>query len=124
MPLRADQITDLPGLPKHGNNKYTRQQLHLDTQDVTGRMMTWLQQGNRLEAMLAETKLKDILISLGILTDKMLLLDGQPTQIIGVQQQQKLDEVSTALATLLQQRGLTKQVTLTERKVAIEMREP
>lgn len=86
--------------------------------------MQWLLQGDRLEAMLAEQKLKDIGILLGIGTEKVLLLEGQPTSIIGQPQQVKLDQLGTAVATLLQQRGLAKSVTLTERSATVNLNEP
>lgn len=114
----------IAGLRPNGDHRYSREQLHTDTKHLTGRMMQWLQQGDRLEQLLAETKLKDVLIGLGILTDKMLLLDGQPTQIIGMAQQVKLDEVTKALATVMQQRGLTPTVTLTERTMDIALKDP
>jgi hypothetical protein len=80
-----------------------------------------LKQGDRLETLLGETKLKDIGILMGILTDKTLLLEGQPTQIIGVPQQAQLDQIGQALHVALQQRGLSPQVKLTERTATIEL---
>lgn len=86
--------------------------------NITGRTLQWLNQGTRLEDMLAETKLKDIAIVLGIATEKTLLLEGQPTQIIGQPQQAKLDQLGQALQTALKQRGLVK---LTERTATIDL---
>lgn len=85
---------------------------------LSGRTMTWLLEGTRLESMLAETKLKDIGILMGIATEKTLLLDGQPTAIIGQPQQAKLDQIGQALQVALKQRGLVK---LTERTATIEV---
>lgn len=102
--------------------RYDRKQLALDTTQLTGRITTWLLEGDRLETLLSETKLKDALIALGVATDKMLLLEGQPTQIIGQPQQAKLDQLGQALATALHQRGLNQQVQLTERTATIELK--
>jgi hypothetical protein len=61
------------------------------------------------------------MVALGIATDKMLALEGQPNANIGTPQQAKLDQLSTALASVLQQRGLgTGTVTLTERTVELK----
>ena len=79
--------------------------------------MDWLHQGNRLEDMMAETKLRDIGVMLGIATEKVLLLEGQPTQIISQPQHQAIDRLGVALKDALEKRGL---VTLTERKISIE----
>lgn len=84
---------------------------------LSGRTMTWLLDGTRLETMLQETKLKDVAILMGIATEKTLLLDGQPTAIIGQPQQAKLDQIGQALQTALKQRGLVK---LTERTIELE----
>jgi hypothetical protein len=104
--------------------KYDRKQLGLDTKQLTGRMTRWLLEGDRLETMLADTKFRDIMVSLGIATDKMLLLEGQPTQIIGQPQQAKLDQLSQALATAMKQRGIGQTVTLTERTATVNLNEP
>ena len=73
----------------------------------------------RLEALLAETKLKDIGVMLGIATEKVLLLDGSPTQIIGTAEQKKLDELFPALMNEVKRRGST--VKLTERAAEIKI---
>jgi hypothetical protein len=101
--------------------RYGRKQLQLDIAGLTERTIGWLKQGDRLETLLGETKLKDIGILMGILTDKTLLLEGQPTQIIGVPQQAQLDQIGQALHVALQQRGLSPQVKLTERTATIEL---
>jgi hypothetical protein len=84
-------------------------------------MIDWLQVGNRLETMLEESKFKDIFIALGIATEKTLLMEGQPTQIIAQAQQTKLDQLGVVLKNVLEQRGI---VTLTERKAEVKLDEP
>ena len=102
-------------------HRYEREQLKADTSLVTGRMMKYLTEGTRLETLMAETKLRDLMVSMGIMTDKLLLLDGQPTQIIGTPQQKQLDEVGAAVLQALKERGLGgPAVTLTERTVTLE----
>ena len=98
---------------------YTRKDLQLETAELTGRVTKWLLEGDRLERMLTETKLKDVMVTLGIATDKMLALEGQPVVNMGTPQQAKLDQLSGALAAVLQQRGVGT-VTVTERKVEIQ----
>jgi len=49
-----------------------------------------------------------------------LLLEGQPNANLGVPQQAKLDEVTAALAAVMQQRGLG---TVTVRERTIEVQE-
>ena len=98
---------------------YTRKDLQLETAELTRRVTTWLLEGDRLERMLVETKLKDVMVTLGIATDKMLALEGQPLANVGTPQQAKLDQLSGALAAVLQQRGLGT-VTVTERKVELK----
>jgi hypothetical protein len=102
---------------------YTRKALELDTRELTGRLTRWLLEGERLETLLAETKLRDVMIAVGIMTDKMLLLEGQPNANLGVPQQAKLDQVTAALAAVMQQRGLGT-VTLTERTVEMKEKVP
>ena len=70
---------------------------------------------------MAESKLKDLGVFFGITTEKVLLLEGQPTQIINHNQQAKLDEVGQKLGELLKQRGLAKSVTLTERTAEVKL---
>jgi len=103
---------------------YDRKQLQQDINSLTRRTLTWLNEGDRYETLLAETKLKDIGVMMGILTDKTLLLEGQPTQIIGVPQQAQLDQIGQALQEALKQRGLSQTVKLTERTAEIKLEEP
>jgi hypothetical protein len=82
-------------------------------------MMDWLHQGNRLEDMMAETKLRDIGVMLGIATEKVLLLEGQPTSIIGQAESKKLEDLIPALLLEVKRRGIKADVT--ERKVSLEV---
>ena len=90
------------GVPRvvPSKRKYTKEELRGDVQYLSQRVMTWLLEGDRLERMLEDSKLKDVAIVMGITTEKLLLLEGQPTQIVSQQQQQTLD---TALPLLLQE---------------------
>jgi hypothetical protein len=103
-----------------------RERLKGSWNHLSGYIMDWVlqpdEQGepHRLKALLEESKLKDIGVMLGISTEKVLLLEGQPTSIIGQAQQAKLDEMGPALLDALKKRGI---VTLTERKATIEMPE-
>ena len=117
-PLPATVAAPSPAQPR---TRYKREELLASWSQLSGRAMDWLQQGTRFEEMLAETKLKDIAVMLGIATEKVLLLEGQPTQIIAQHQQQKLDQLGQALQAALQQRGLAKSVQLTERTATINL---
>jgi hypothetical protein len=101
--------------------KYNKDYLKDRWTTLSGRMMDWLNEGDRLETLMAETKLRDLGVMLGIATEKVLLLEGQPTQIIGQPQHQALDRLGLALKDALEKRGL---VTLTERKVDIKIDGP
>lgn len=92
--------------------------------NITTRAINWLDEGDRLETLLSETKLRDVGVFLGIATEKVLLMEGQPTQIIGQPQQAKLDQLGQALQTALAQRGLSKEVKLTERTATITLDAP
>lgn len=67
------------------------------TEEFITRFSDYLLAGNRLELLLADTKLRDVIVSWGILIDKFQLLSGQPTQIIGAQEHKKMDELGNAL---------------------------
>lgn len=96
------------GVPP-SKRKYTREELRGDVQYLSQRVMTWLLEGDRLERMLEETKLKDVAIVMGITTEKLLLLEGQPTSIVSTQQQQTLDTALPLLLQEMQRRGVTVQ---------------
>jgi hypothetical protein len=71
---------------------------------------------------LKEAKLKDIGIYEAVLTDKLLLLRGQPNQIISMADHSKLDELGPKLLEELNRRQLkvTATETKTERTVELE----
>lgn len=71
----------------------------------------------RLAAKLDRANLSHIGIYEGILFDKLFLLRGHPTQIIGAQDHQKLDDLMPALLMEIQRRGLSAR--LTERTAEI-----
>ena len=103
-------------LPEVKNNKeYLKDQWATLSQ----RAMTWLMEGDRFEKMMEETRLKDLTIMLGIATEKVLLMEGQPTSIIGQVEHKKLEELLPALAEELKRRGAKAE--LTERKAVINL---
>lgn len=112
-----------PGaLAQHTNQ---RERLKANWNTLSSTIMDWLLKEDengkrhRLETMLEETKLKDIGVMLGISTEKVLLLDGQPTQIIGNAEQKKLDELLPALLAEAKRRGA--KVEMTERKAELTL---
>jgi hypothetical protein len=106
-----EQIT-VPAPRKHGKDE-----LKAGVQRLSQRLMDYLLDGDRLERLMAETKLKDLGVLLGITTEKLLLLEGQPTQIIGQAEQKKMDEILPALIDEMKRRGLKAE--LTERKAVL-----
>jgi hypothetical protein len=101
--------------------KFGKDELKASVQRISQRVWDYLEADNRLEQRLEFASLKDITVMAGILTDKMQLLEGQPTQILGHTQHAKMDEVAGKLQELIKQRGLGQKVTLTERKAEIEI---
>ena len=69
--------------------------------------------------MMAETKLRDLGVLLGIATEKVLLLEGSPTQIIGQAEQKKLEDLMPALLMEVKRRGVKAE--LTERTVTVDV---
>ncbi len=65
---------------------------------------------------MAETKLKDLGVFLGIATEKVLLLEGQPTSIVGQAESKKLEDLMPALLMEVKRRGVKTDVI--ERKVS------
>lgn len=134
---RPEAESSLPTKQKHypnGNKGWAnltkrhenmRERLKGNWNTLSGTIMDWLlvedEEGKRyrLEQMLAESKLKDIGVMLGISTEKVLLLEGQPTQIIGHTEQKKLDELLPALLSEVKRRGA--KVELTERKAEVTL---
>jgi len=60
------------------------------------------------EAILDESKGKDIAVMFGILTEKYLLTQGQPTTIMAHQEQKTMDEITLAIDREIKRRGLIK----------------
>lgn len=101
--------------------KFTKEELKAGVQRLSQRLVHYLNQGNRMERLMAKSSLKELSVMLGILTEKMLLLEGQPTQIISQQQHQKIDTVMPALLQELQRRGIKGE--MVERKVTVTVPE-
>lgn len=99
--------------------KYNRDYLKDRWQTLSGRMMDYLHEGDRLETLMAETKLRDIGVMLGIATEKVLLLEGQPTSIVGQAEHKKLEELIPALLLEAKRRG--SKIELTERKATVNL---
>jgi hypothetical protein len=76
--------------------------------DIWGRVGTkwgeWILEEGRLEKLFEKATLKDMAVFGGITTEKMLLLSGQPTQIYGHTENQKIDELGAALMKELERR--------------------
>ena len=64
----------------------------------------WILQEGRLEQLFAKSDLKALGIFGGIMTEKVLLLSGQPTQIVGVQEHKKMEELAPALLAEIERR--------------------
>ena len=60
------------------------------------------------EAILDESKGKDIAVMFGILTEKYLLTQGQPTTIMAHQEQKTMEEIALAIDREIKRRGLIK----------------
>ena len=60
------------------------------------------------EAILDESKGKDIAVMFGILTEKYLLTQGQPTTIMAHQEQKTMDEIALAIDREIKRRGVIK----------------
>lgn len=87
--------------------------LKRNTEELLTRFQNFLIEGNRLETLLADSKLRDILVGWGILIDKFQLLSGQPTQIFGQSEHKSLDELSGALLKEVERRKQAKIGTVT-----------
>ena len=59
----------------------------------------------------AASSLKELAVSLGILIEKRQLLQGQPTQIMSIEERKELDELIPALYEECKRRGLTIEAT-------------
>lgn len=71
----------------------------------------------KLEEKLGDASLKEIAIYEGTMMDKLMLLRGQPTMILGHTEQAKLDEAAMRLLEEVRRRGV--KVSLTERKAEV-----
>ena len=121
--------TGLSKLPVNGtpsSPRYNKEYLKERWTTLSGVIMTYLLEvvdqntGRlRLHNLLDESKLKDIGIMAGIATEKVLLMSGQPTQIIAETQHKKLDELMPVLLEEVKRRGAS--VELTERKAEIKL---
>lgn len=58
--------------------------------------------------ILEETKGKDLMVMFGILTEKYLLTQGQPTNIVAFQEHKTMDELTVAIEREIKRRGLEK----------------
>ena len=68
--------------------------------DATGR--------TKWDAILKESKGKEIAVMMGILTEKFLLTQGQPTNIVAHQEQKTMDELALAIEREIKRRNLVK----------------
>lgn len=87
--------------------------LKATTSGLLGRLTDWLaatdEHGNpRFEQMLAESKIKDVAVVFGILTEKFLLTQGQPTTITATQEYKNMDELALAVEREIKRRQLVK----------------
>lgn len=107
--LRRQLQENLLKKATHREQLVDRMQARLDAID------TYLADDEVWFQKLEEAKLRDIAIMEGVYIDKLQLLQGNVTQIIGVQHQEKIDQVLPLLLQAIQQRGL--KVEATERKI-------
>ena len=81
---------------------------------LLGKMFDYLQKEvddmgrTKWDAILEDSKGKDIAVMMGILTEKFLLTQGQPTNIIATQEQKTMDEIALAIDREIKRRGLIK----------------
>ena len=105
------QVKNLAVMDKKREMKL--EDLKSKTSNLLGRLTDWLEatdeHGNpRFEQMLADSKIKDIAVVFGILTEKFLLTQGQPTTIMAHQEQRTADELFNAVMQEAKRRGLVK----------------
>ena len=81
---------------------------------LLGKMFDYLQKEvddtgrTKWDAILEESKGKDIAVMMGILTEKFLLTQGQPTNIVAHQEQKTMDELALAIEREIKRRNLVK----------------
>jgi hypothetical protein len=77
----------------------------------------WILQGDRFEQMLEKASLKEQSVFGGITTEKILLLSGQPTQIFGHNEHQRMDDLAGALLKEVERRKQLKALGVVEAQV-------
>jgi hypothetical protein len=81
---------------------------------LLGKMFDYLQKEvddtgrTKWDAILEDSKGKDIAVMMGILTEKFLLTQGQPTNIVAHQEQKTMDELALAIEREIKRRNLVK----------------
>ena len=81
---------------------------------LLGKMFDYLQKEvddtgrTKWDAILEDSKGKDIAVMMGILTEKFLLTQGQPTTIMAHQEQKTMDELALAIEREIKRRNLVK----------------
>ena len=81
---------------------------------LLGKMFDYLQKEvddtgrTKWDVILEDSKGKDIAVMMGILTEKFLLTQGQPTNIVAHQEQKTMDELALAIEREIKRRGLIK----------------
>ena len=81
---------------------------------LLGKMFDFLQKEvddtgrTKWDAILEDSKGKDIAVMMGILTEKFLLTQGQPTNIVAHQEQKTMDELALAIEREIKRRNLVK----------------
>ena len=81
---------------------------------LLGKMFDYLQKEvddkgrTQWDAILEDSKGKDIAVMMGILTEKFLLTQGQPTNIVAHQEQKTMDELALAIEREIKRRNLVK----------------
>lgn len=118
VPRRTDEVLRQEAKDRYG--KITPQVMEELVEEKVRTMANYLTP-DRLREKLEEASLKEIAIYEGTMMDKLLLLRGQPTQILGVQEQTKLDEACKRLLLEAERRGV--RVALTERKAEFSVSE-
>ena len=85
--------------------RHAKEQLEMNWQQLLQRSFAWLLVGDNLEKKLEKSPLHHISIALGTAQDKIALLHGEPSVLVGVQDRQKLDELLPALKKEIERRS-------------------
>ena len=101
------------------HRKLTQDILEQRASNLLDVLESYLSAGNyqAFKDKIEKANLQQVGIFQGILIDKMLTLRGQPSSIVGYQEQASLDQLMPALLEEMKRRGL--KATATERKVEI-----